>query len=99
MTCKDCIHYDICATFNTNIPELYEGIERGCEGFQNKVDIQEVKRGKWIFKGVHVSGFAFKCSICGRYMFAYEEQCKTAEDLIKNFPFCHCGARMDGDKR
>lgn len=89
MTCKDCIHYGVCVY-------VYNG---SCTKFKDKANWQEVKHGKWIFKGVHISGFAFKCSVCGRYMFANEEQCNTTKDLIKNFPFCHCGARMDGGKK
>lgn len=92
MTCKDCIHYDVCG-----FSDLVDC--DGCWDIKNKADVQEVKHGNWIFKGVHISGFAFKCSVCGRYMFANEEQCNTTKDLIKNFPFCHCGAKMKGEKK
>lgn len=36
MTCKDCIHYDVCKRFNSNIPEEFEGIENHCDNFKDK---------------------------------------------------------------
>lgn len=47
-------------------------------------DVQPIKHGRWI-----VEHFIAICSECGR-----------TEDsrAIKDMPYCHCGARMDGDK-
>lgn len=50
-------------------------------------DVQPVKRGRWIITD-DVEHFIAVCSECGR-----------TEDsrAIKDMPYCHCGARMDGD--
>lgn len=50
-------------------------------------DVQPVKRGRWIIAD-DVEHFIAVCSECGR-----------TEDsrAIKDMPYCHCGARMDGD--
>ena len=50
-------------------------------------DVQPVKRGRWIIMD-DVEHFIAICSECGR-----------TEDSrgIKDMPYCHCGARMDGD--
>lgn len=34
MTCKDCIHYEVCKIWNNNIPSEYEGIEFRCDCFK-----------------------------------------------------------------
>lgn len=52
------------------------------------VDAEPVKHGYWIIID-DVEFFTAKCSVCGRI-----------EDtrLINDYPYCHCGARMDGGK-
>lgn len=52
-------------------------------------DVQPVKRGRWITTD-DVEHFIAVCSECGR-----------TEDSrgIKDMPYCHCGARMDGDSK
>lgn len=57
MTCKDCIHYDVCQygpLFNCE----------GCFDFINKADVQEVKHGKWLLVDGVIETF-YKCSLCG----------------------------------
>jgi hypothetical protein len=51
-------------------------------------DVQPVKRGRWIITD-DVEHFIAICSECGR-----------TEDSrgIKDMPYCHCGARMDGEQ-
>ena len=51
-------------------------------------DVQPVKRGRWIIVD-DVEHFIAICSECGR-----------TEDsrAIKDMPYCHCGARMDGEQ-
>ena len=34
MTCKDCIHYEVCKIWNNNSPSEYEGIEFRCDCFK-----------------------------------------------------------------
>ena len=51
-------------------------------------DVQSVKRGRWIIVD-DVEHFIAVCS-----------ECERTEDSrgIKDMPYCHCGARMDGDE-
>ena len=50
----------------------------------------EPKHGRWIEdeKGAKVT--AYKCSECGRVVWD-----DTGYDVSKDFPYCHCGAKMD----
>lgn len=50
---------------------------------------QERKIGKWITvnKGLMVT--SYKCSECGRIV-----KDDTGYDVIKDYPFCHCGVKM-----
>ena len=50
-------------------------------------DVQPVERGRWIITD-DVEHFIAICSECGRT--------EDSRD-IKDMPYCHCGARMDGD--
>ena len=51
------------------------------------------KTGKWIeeLRGIMVT--AYRCSECGRLV-----RDDTGYDVAKDYPFCHCGAKMDGDE-
>ena len=51
------------------------------------------KEGKWIEieKGIKVT--RYKCSECGRSVMD-----DTGYDVSADYPFCHCGARMEGEK-
>jgi len=51
-------------------------------------DVQPLKHGRWIIAD-DVEHFIAVCSECGRT--------EDSRD-IKDMPYCHCGARMDGDK-
>ena len=54
-------------------------------------DVQEVRHGKWIYCGHHeFHGHVFECSVCGRYLFA-----NSKEDVYWEYPYCHCGAKME----
>jgi hypothetical protein len=50
-------------------------------------DVQSLKHGRWIIAD-DVEHFIAVCSECGRT--------EDSRD-IKDMPYCHCGARMDGD--
>ena len=50
-------------------------------------DVQPVKHGRWIITD-DVEHFIAVCSECGR-----TEDSRAINDM----PYCHCGARMDGD--
>jgi len=51
----------------------------------------ERKIGKWItlWRGSAVT--SYKCSECGRTV-----RDDTGYDVCKDYPYCHCGARMEG---
>ncbi len=53
----------------------------------------ERKMGKWITvdKGLIVT--SYKCSECGRTV-----RDDTGYDVAKDYPYCHCGAKMEGMK-
>ena len=52
-------------------------------------DVQPVKHGRWIIAD-DVEHFIAVCSECGR----------TEDSIdIKDMPYCHCGARMDGEQK
>ena len=58
-------------------------------------DVQEVRHGKWIYKGHHeMMGHAFECSVCERWMFT-----NSTEHIAEEYPYCHCGAKMDLEKQ
>lgn len=57
-------------------------------------DVQEVKHGKWIYEGHHeMMGHAFQCSVCTRWMFTNSPEC-----VVEEYPYCHCGAKMESVK-
>ena len=54
-------------------------------------DVEEVRHGKWIYKGhIDMMGYVFQCSVCWRWMFA-----NSTKNIIGEYPYCHCGAKMD----
>ena len=50
--------------------------------------IEERKTGKWIQMEVSSGRDSWKCSVCGR----------RARGKLKNLPYCHCGAMMEGEQ-
>ena len=55
-------------------------------------DVQEVKHGKWIYKGRNpVMSHVFECSVCERWICA-----NSVDHVVEEYPFCHCGAKIDG---
>lgn len=55
------------------------------------VDAAPVVHGRWDFSGVFGGNLIYQCNLCGRIIVLHEHG-----DLKKEFPCCHCGARMDG---
>lgn len=74
--------------------ERLKARQRGYEdGYHNGMEIgktlnPKIKQGEWIIID-DTEKFIAKCSICGRI-----------EDsrMVKDYPFCHCGAEMRGDE-
>lgn len=55
-------------------------------------DAQEVKHGEWVQNKYNKA--IFHCSECGRHI----EDESEYKNVLEHFPYCHCGARMDGDQ-
>lgn len=61
-------------------------------------DVAPVMHGRWklLHKGDWNS--VFVCSVCGRREVIVESEAyNSALKMPKKYPYCHCGARMDGD--
>lgn len=55
-------------------------------------DVEEVKHGKWIYKGHHPAmSHVFQCSVCKRWLFS-----NSLDYVPEEYPYCHCGAKLDG---
>lgn len=71
-------------------------------------DVVEVKHGRWTIESeVHRYGleddvdeeFYLKCSECGREVWGVDYmkvQYGKEEEIFADYPYCHCGAKMDG---
>lgn len=62
----------------------------------NTVDAVEVVHGQWIeiLSGQNSSGY--ECSICKRIVSVVSDVDLRERVLAKKYPYCHCGAKMDG---
>lgn len=61
-------------------------------------DVAPVVHGRWklLHKGDWTS--VFVCSVCGRRETITEsESYNSQHKMPKEYPYCHCGARMDGE--
>ena len=113
MTCKDCIHNEVC-----HMREICNDIEEqikelGCMDFIARADVQEIKHGEWIEDSYY--DIPCVCSCCGaeaQYISTFKETfdydweenlCPTGYEETREYirtPYCsHCGAKMDGKKR
>ena len=52
--------------------------------------LKEQKTGKWIKIAEGLKVTEYKCSECGRFV-----KDDTGYDVVKDYPYCHCGARME----
>lgn len=56
------------------------------------VNAEEIRHGKWVYCGKSSGNdHKWQCSECLRM-----EYTKHKKD-IKDYPYCHCGAKMDGE--
>lgn len=82
---------------DTSIRAAFEkGFELGLEKAP-----KERKTGKWIRQGgIHNMYTCYACSECGREIEMYYNfgRIPTDEDVINEFPYCHCGAKMEVDE-
>ena len=56
-------------------------------------DVVEVRHGEW--KQNPFFEPLYYCSECGRHI----EDRSNDKNPSKNFPYCHCGAKMDGERK
>ena len=55
------------------------------------VDAVEVVHGRWEQVQRWATKAKYRCSVCGR------EIMSAVNVNIEKYPYCHCGAKMDGD--
>ena len=107
MTCKDCIHNEVC-----HMREICNDIEEqikelGCMDFIARADVVKVRHGRKIIHKRHRGFYSIECPICeGKFPsnkpyteeIEYCSECgKRLDDTFQNF--CpNCGAKMDGGK-
>ena len=97
MTCKDCVHYDVCKKHyneeNSALPDLFDLWLRPeiCSDFKNKADFVEVRHGHWIKNG-KPHDYDITCSLCGDV----NEYGLENEEELNYYRYCaNCGAKMD----
>jgi len=56
-------------------------------------DVAPVRYGRWVLIRPGEWNATLKCSECGRHITVDPKQ----GDLLKDYPYCHCGAKMDGE--
>ena len=82
--CTDCKEYDqerhCCPRFNRVIRATVEEVKANFTP----------KTGRWIEqeKGIHLT--KYRCSECGRVVWD-----DVGYDVCRDYPYCHCGARME----
>lgn len=77
--------------------EYYKGLGRakGIVSNQQTADVEELRHGKWICRGHNGKmEYAFECSVCERWMFTDF----PPKYVVKEYPYCHCGAKMESVK-
>ena len=87
MTCKDCVHYDVCVIVEHSDTDYDHYSEYGCEDFKNKADFAEVVR----------------CENCKFYeeveYFSYDSEnptknvCRLLTRQMQSDDFCSYGER------
>lgn len=59
-------------------------------------DVAPVRHGRWLFVKAGQCTSAWCCSECGRSVAITCDEELRQSKLEKEYPFCHCGAKMDG---
>lgn len=61
-------------------------------------DVAPVVHGRWVLRSVSDVTSTFMCSECGREFEVANAYFGTPTNHPdKNYPYCNCGARMDGE--
>ncbi len=101
MTCKDCVHYEVCET-HERVNRIKANL---CGLFKNKADYAEVKHGKWIKKDncPNKDHILAECPFChfGEYLKKFVDD-PDGEKTFKHFceytRYClACGAKMESE--
>ena len=82
-------------------------VEELCVKQAPAADVVEVKHGNWSIRcktyhdthtGEYDEEFYLECSSCGREVWDINpaDVCNYGK-LVAQFPYCHCGAKMDGE--
>lgn len=74
-------HYDTLMFYE--IEDVLEDVE--------PADVVPVRHGTWL--PIVSYNNTYKCSECGRLLVDITDGLKM---VAKNYPYCHCGAKMDG---
>lgn len=53
-------------------------------------DVEPVRHGWWMPHRYGVGETVMTCSVCGRHITV-----NTKTEDVKDYPYCHCGAKMD----
>jgi hypothetical protein len=69
--------------------ENYKELLKECYEVLLPVNPQEPKTGHWKEIGYHI----YECSECGRV-----ESINDFENVYIEYPYCHCGARMESEE-
>jgi ribosomal protein S27AE len=99
MTCKDCLHYEVCVIVEHSTGEDEDYLtEFGCDDFKDRTKWAEQKHGRWETDKEDVEwGNSLKrkhCTNCGkRPHFDKEKREFVLSDFCPN-----CGAKMDEEK-
>lgn len=62
----------------------------------NQVEAEPVRHGRWRCKRKGGWTSVYECSVCGRRVSVGCDKSKADDRAIKLYPYCHCGAKMDG---
>ena len=101
MTCKDCVHYEVCNRVekqivftNSSFEEVINSLILGCRHFKNKADFVEIKHGEWVYWQPDGTNHLWTCSVC-------DGAISTPMPFVaKHIAYCErCGAKMDGERR
>ena len=57
-------------------------------------DVVPVRHGKWL--PIVSYNNTYKCSECGRLLVNITDGLSM---VAKHYPYCHCGAKMDGERK
>ena len=61
------------------------------------IDAEPIRHGEWIVQKVDANQTKFYCSECERTVLCGNDYfMKPSEYVTKIYPYCHCGAKMDG---